>query len=517
MRGTVIGLSEGYPVIRFDNNRVHVVQPTQFIVEDGNRVLGTRTQVPLDLCYGMTIHKSQASSYDYVEVDLKHIFEEGQAYVALSRCKTLSGLRVLNFNERMIKPKESVKQFYNTLNSQEEIEQCFDFSPPKIRELTDLGEVNMAGTIPFKSPASESKIPIIQEECIAEQKELHITELHAALQWLKQHVVSDELKALFEVLRIYSCKEVKDLHPNLIKFIMWLIQHFTQQSSSASKTDETVIIEQKKWSDITSKHHSFLRSKQLLERWTQCLQSTGISDINVGLCGLHRKACIAFTRAIYETYLSICAKKSRNTIKCDQSSFKHGPVDFSSPEAMGKIRDIAGWVVVKETNASLSYIKNFKGSKDNKVQERVKTEREVKTVLDSLKGCKEDLLATSRYPESLAHIETHDKGCKLYVNDEFYEYMVAVGSRAILLLSDKTLHEFKQDAIKHAWKSLLSDENLQSLFEQMINNVNGGVGSTYTPAGPCFNKSDEPSDQPSPVPFLHDDVGKFMHLPFFYT
>jgi hypothetical protein len=220
MRGTVIGLSEGYPVIRFDNNRVHVVQPTQFIVEDGNRVLGTRTQVPLDLCYGMTIHKSQASSYDYVEVDLKHIFEEGQAYVALSRCKTLSGLRVLNFNERMIKPKESVKQFYNTLNSQEEIEQCFDFSPPKIRELTDLGEVNMAGTIPFKSPARESKIPIIQEECIAEQKELHITELHAALQWLKQHVVSDELKALFEVLRIYSCKEVKDLHPNLIKFIM---------------------------------------------------------------------------------------------------------------------------------------------------------------------------------------------------------------------------------------------------------------------------------------------------------
>jgi hypothetical protein len=103
------------------------------------------------------------------------------------------------------------------------------------------------------------------------------------------------------------------------------------------------------------------------------------------------------------------------------------------------------------------------------------------------------------------------------VNDEFYEYMVAVGSRAILLLADKTLHEFKQDSIKHAWKSLLSDENLQSLFEQMTNNVNGGVGSTYTPAGPCFNKSDEPSDQPSPVPFLHDDVGKFMHLPFFYT
>ena len=87
MRGTVVRFNEGYPVIRFDNSRVHIIQPTQFIVENGNRVLGTRTQVPLDLCYGMTIHKSQASSYSFVEVDLNKVFEEGQAYVALSRLR----------------------------------------------------------------------------------------------------------------------------------------------------------------------------------------------------------------------------------------------------------------------------------------------------------------------------------------------------------------------------------------------------------------------------------------------
>lgn len=109
------------------------------------------------------------------------------------------------------------------------------------------------------------------------------------------------IKAFFELLRLDSCENVKDLHPNIINFIMWLIQHFTQLSSSAAKTDKTgvFIVEHKKWSDITSKHHSFVRSNQLLEKWTQCLQSIGISDVNVGLRGLHGKACMVHCYTVF--------------------------------------------------------------------------------------------------------------------------------------------------------------------------------------------------------------------------
>lgn len=37
-------------------------------------------------------------SIDYLEVKLDDCFAEGQAYVALSRARTLAGLRVLAFN-----------------------------------------------------------------------------------------------------------------------------------------------------------------------------------------------------------------------------------------------------------------------------------------------------------------------------------------------------------------------------------------------------------------------------------
>ncbi len=53
---------------------------------------------------------------DCVEISLSRVFEFGQAYVALSRVKSLDSLRIVDFDPSAIKANEIVIKFYQSMS-----------------------------------------------------------------------------------------------------------------------------------------------------------------------------------------------------------------------------------------------------------------------------------------------------------------------------------------------------------------------------------------------------------------
>lgn len=105
-RGVVTGFisSDGaWPIVKTYDNRSIVAYPEDWKYEDNGVIRATISQVPLRLAWAITIHKSQGMTLDAAEMDLGDAFEPGMGYVALSRVRSLNGLKLMNLNEMALK------------------------------------------------------------------------------------------------------------------------------------------------------------------------------------------------------------------------------------------------------------------------------------------------------------------------------------------------------------------------------------------------------------------------------
>lgn len=151
----------GNPVIRTTSGRVLEIEPAEWAIQDGAKVLARINQVPLRLAWAITVHKSQGMSLDAAVIDLSQAFEYGQGYVAISRVRSLEGLFLEGFNDR------ALELHPNVVAADEYFRKYSAAARKKFATLSDEEkaklENNFLRAVGAKDPSSRAKLATGQE------------------------------------------------------------------------------------------------------------------------------------------------------------------------------------------------------------------------------------------------------------------------------------------------------------------------------------------------------------------
>lgn len=212
------------PIVRVRDGEEIVVWPERRGIENADAIVASVTQLPLKLAWAITVHKSQGMSLDAAVMDLSKVFEPGQAYVALSRVRSLEGLSLEGLHVSGLRAHDLVVRWDRYFAQQSALlEKQFHWFASDDREELHRSYLTMMGGM-FRTAAelgamdrtaktvqqSSSRVDTYQQTADLVTQGKSLDEL-IELRWLTKQTI---IKHLSKIKALYPSINMSHLQPN---------------------------------------------------------------------------------------------------------------------------------------------------------------------------------------------------------------------------------------------------------------------------------------------------------------
>jgi len=210
-RGVYLGLNENNQmIIKLDRtNKVINIDKKEFNIEieqDDKLINATIKNYPIRPAYAITTHKSQGMSIDHLAIDPNRQFEKNQFYVAVSRAKDPSKLKILPLDKKyknnfqnVVKQDNKVLDFYHPTLRSKELKQ-FD---KEVSKRQDLKKEIYFKNLKMKKEQIKEKVIKRSNSSVLKKPRVSIFAKNKQLRQLKKYTRNkvQELRANFKKMK----------------------------------------------------------------------------------------------------------------------------------------------------------------------------------------------------------------------------------------------------------------------------------------------------------------------------